>query len=446
MLAEDLRPTHQAMLDGESQRRRQILEGKRLKLMEQLLAEAQHEDTDLIKDILNGFDLTGQLPESSVFKKKFRPATLHCSELRKIAATSRQAMLRAVGSSGDPELDQGLMEANLKEVNKGFILGPVSEAELPAGATLTRRFAVRQKNKIRPIDDYRASLVNSSVTQTEGVTVHAIDHIAAMIALWMRASVGSKKVGGLTAKCWDLSDAYKQLPLSVHAFEHDAYLVVFDPSSQGPCIYQQKVLPFGLIASVTSFLRLSLAIWKLGTSHLSLMWPSYFDDFMSLTEQGIERHTDMVIAFLFSTLGWRLSLEKLVELDAICKVLGAKVDLSDTHLGMAYMANTPERTAELLSELDSILKEGVLSRKDGERLRGRLQFASGQLFGRLISNHLKKLSDHIRVGRRSISPELRVALDAIKLQVSQNVPRRVSGRLSKYVHVYIDASFEPDWY
>eukprot|EP00435_Cladocopium_sp_Y103_P068545 s153_g31.t1 len=241
-------------------------------------------------------------------------------------------------------------------------------------------------------------MVNSSVTQTEGVTVHTIDHISAMIALWMRLSAQGKKDVGLRAKCGDLSDAYKQLPLSDHAFEHDAFLVMFDPDSQSPCIYQQKVLPFGSIASVTSFLRLSLALWKLGSALLSIAWSSYFDDFLSLAETGMERHTDMVITFLFSTLGWKLATEKLVDFDSVCKVLGVKLDLAEADLGTTLVMNTPERVDELIADIDQVLRSGVLSRRDGERLRGRLQFASSQLFG----------------------------------------------KLSDYVHLYVDASFEPN--
>ena len=74
---------------------------------------------------------------------------------------------------------------------------------------------MKQKNKVRPIDDYTASLVN------EGVTIHTIDHIASMLAFWMRS--GSLSAGdGLVAKCWDLSDAYKQVPLSDEAFHLDS--------------------------------------------------------------------------------------------------------------------------------------------------------------------------------------------------------------------------------
>ena len=107
----------------------------------------------------------------------------------------------------------------------------------------------------------------------------------------------------LLGKCWDLSDAYEQLPLSDHAFQHDAFLVLFDPTIQKPRVYQQRVLPFGSVASVTAFFRLSLSLWKLCTF---LMWSSYCDDFLSLAEEGLERHTDMTVSFLLSILGLKL--------------------------------------------------------------------------------------------------------------------------------------------
>ena len=141
----------------------------------------------------------------------------------------------------------------MKEVEKGFLEGPVCHSSLPPGSTLTKRFPVKQKNKVRPIDDYKASLVNFAVTQNEGVTIHTIDHIASMAACWMRS--GNLNQGDpLVAKCWDLSDAYKQVPLSDNAFELESYLPVYDPSSKDAKIFKQRVLPFGSIASVTAFL------------------------------------------------------------------------------------------------------------------------------------------------------------------------------------------------
>ena len=151
--------------------------------------------------------------------------------------------------------------------------------DLKRGSTLTKRFPVRQKNKVGPIDDYTASLVNFAVTQNEGATLHTIDHIAAMMACLMRKG-SIKPEDGLVAKCWDLSDAYKQVPLSDEAFDLDSYLAMHDPNSKSAKIFKQSVLPFGSIASVTAFLRGALAIWKVGTSLIRFLWSAYFDDFL----------------------------------------------------------------------------------------------------------------------------------------------------------------------
>ena len=104
----------------------------------------------------------------------------------------------------------------------------------------------------------------------------------------------------LVAKCWDLSDAYKQVPLSDNAFELDSYLAVYDPSSKGAKIFKQRVLPFGSIASVTAFLRVSLAIWKIGSSLLKLMWSAYFDDFLCLARESEAKHVDFCVSSIFS--------------------------------------------------------------------------------------------------------------------------------------------------
>ena len=72
----------------------------------------------------------------------------------------------------------------------------------------------------------------------------------------------------------------KQLPTQRRClYDLDAYLVVYCPETRKPEVFKQKVLPFGSVASVTAFLRVSQAIWKIGTVLLGLMWSSYFDDF-----------------------------------------------------------------------------------------------------------------------------------------------------------------------
>ena len=269
--------------------------------------------------------------------------------------------------SGDRETDLSLFAATMKEVEKGFIKGPTNKEELLAGSTLTKRFPVKQQNKVRPIDDCKASLVNFAVTQNEGVTIHTIDHIASMLAFWMKG--GSLSVGdGLVAKCWDLSDAYKQVPLSVEAFHLDSCLAVYDPSCSSAKIFKQCALPFGSIASVTAFLRVSLALWKVGSTLLHLLWSVYFDDFLWLARSSGSKHIDFCVDALFSLLGGRISNNKLLDFNTLCKVLGVQLDLRQSGDRLCFVTNTEERVEELVNELDEALRTKIFSRSEGRSL------------------------------------------------------------------------------
>ena len=193
-----------------------------------------------------------------------------------------------------------------------------------------RHFGIIQKGKVRPIDDYKASLVNASVTRVETVTLHGIDHIACLASLMLSETACRGKSVKLLAKCWDLASAYKQVALSDEAHHLDSYIVVCNPSTNAPEIYQQAVLPFGSVASVTEFLRCALGIWMVGARLLDLTWSLYFDDFLSLTTANLAKHTEMCISALFHLLGWTLSEYKLVPFDEFCKVLGVELNLVDS--------------------------------------------------------------------------------------------------------------------
>lgn len=291
--------------------------------------------------------------------------------------------------------------------------------------------------------------MNPSVSQTETATVHTVDHVASMIACLLRSSERKARKLELVAKTWDLADAYKQIPLSDRAFDLDAYLAVYCPT--GPTtnkaeIFQQRVLPFGSVASVTAFLRVAHGVWKLGSRLLKLIWTSYFDDFFSVAEEPTARHTDLVIMSMFNLLGWKLSSGKLIDYHTMCKVLGVEFDFKLAGEGLVAVRNTEDRTKELCDKLDLILDTNILKRAGGERLRGRLQFASGQLFGRSARNSLRTLSKHIASNRQRLCEETSSALRNLRHQLQENMPRTIRGSTSDHIHMYVDASFDLDGY
>ena len=96
----------------------------------------------------------------------------------------------------------------------------------------SRRFGVVQNDKIRPVDDLSESLINSTVTETEKITLEGLDEICCLARFFAGATTdgvrtyklptedGTVFSGELHADCHggqarrvqlDLKSAYKQL-------------------------------------------------------------------------------------------------------------------------------------------------------------------------------------------------------------------------------------------
>jgi len=81
------------------------------------------------------------------------------------------------------------------------------------------------------------------------------------------------------------------------------------------------------------------------------------------------------------------------------------------------VCNTQARVDELKSSMQAILDSGMLSKTDGEGLRGRLQFASNQLFGKRFRNYFPELNMHVFRNLRKVSPELAAALRLMSMRL-----------------------------
>ena len=86
---------------------------------------------------------------------------------------------------------------------------------------------------------------------------------------------------------------------------------------------------------------------------------------------------------------------KLIAFDPLCKVLGVQIDLRQSGDLLCRVSNTEERVEELIKEIDDVLTSKHLARAEGERLRGRLQFASSQVFGSKFKRLLTVRSNHL---------------------------------------------------
>ena len=208
---------------------RSIMSAKRIALLERILQDEGYPDIGLVQDLKRGFDLVGELPTAGgMLPAKLVPATMAVGELAPNASRARAAMRTASASCGDPNMDEMLYQKTLDEVERGWLLGPLPWDSLEPNAVVSKRFALQQGEKLRPIDDYSMSSVNATVTVKDQATADNVDVICAMM---LQLMTGLRSVGRSTelkARSFDLAAAYRQLCVSPtsRAF---SYICVYNP-------------------------------------------------------------------------------------------------------------------------------------------------------------------------------------------------------------------------
>ncbi len=139
--------------------------------MKHVIVGEGYDDVGLADDLIAGFSLVVDAPRSHVLPQKMTPSTLSTADLKSNASKANKALRFMTRSSGDAELDQKLWDRTQAELQRGWLLGPLGWEDLPDSAVVSRRFPISQSAKVRPIDDFSQSQVNSTVTTYEQATV-----------------------------------------------------------------------------------------------------------------------------------------------------------------------------------------------------------------------------------------------------------------------------------
>ena len=135
------------------------------------------------------------------------------------------------------------------------------------------------------------------------------------------------------------------------------------------------------------------------------MWTCFFDDFLTFSKGVHSDNTARTVDMLFRLLGWRYAVEgdKAQEFSASFTALGIQIDLGKFPEGVVEFSNTVKRVKELNETIQLLLNKGPMTVLESQKLRGRMQFADSQLFGRVSKFCMKAVSDHAFVhgaGRR----------------------------------------------
>ncbi|CAE7465617.1 NaCP60E [Symbiodinium sp. CCMP2592] len=355
-------------------------------------------------------------------------------------------MMTAAGCSDehlfrDEELEQTVWTETQKEIDACWVW----VATEFSGRSITMRFGIRQGGKVRLIDDCTISCLNLTVGLRERFELHTIGKLAAVLSCaleWAPAGHLNHWVG----RNYDLKSAYKQY--GIHPDDRDLVRIAVNrPGQDSPEILGLNALPFGSVASVSAFLRVSYAVWKIGIVLARVLWTAYFDDFTNVCRSLLKDNTAWAIESLFDLLGisFDRSGRKAVEHAAVFGTLGLQVDLSHSAERRVLIGHTEKRKDELVESLNGVMDAGSIEPRSFERLRGRMVFFEGYSFGRVSNQAMRTLA---RASKSSVTFELglrhKAALQVLLDRVSSSAPLIVQPRIRSTWILFTDGACEPE--
>ena len=379
---------------------RNIMRGKNLQLLREILNDLNYRDKTLVDDLCSGFKLTGWLPKSGVFPGRIRHPEYDVQTLKVLGKGLKKSVLAQVRNAEVDEVAESTWSTTLEEERLGCIWrDPVQNLD---GKVVAKRFGLQQKNKIRVIDDCSVGGLNAACGIRERFKIHAIDEMCAYVA-WIFSKQKRGMNHKIVGKTFDLKSAYRQFCICKE--DRDlARIMVFDTDKRVPTTFGLNVLPFGAVGSVAGFLRASLALHFVGVVGLHLAWTAFYDDFTIITSPQLKNSSELAAASLFDLLGVVFAKEddKCMEFSESFKTLCVMVDLSESAEGRAYQGYTESRKEELQHMLSDVLAKGSIDAKLAESLRGRMQWFETFAQGRVANSAVKKLGDLAFTGRRTV--------------------------------------------
>eukprot|EP00435_Cladocopium_sp_Y103_P008039 s5736_g2.t1 len=424
--------------------------GKKLLVFREMLEAYNYPDVAVCDELEKGAELIGEVHETAMLPRKYVPALCSEEELAKRSEMVRATIMAENGSSGDSLVDEEVWNKTLDEVAKGWLLGPLDDSDVPLSSPISRRFGlVQKKNKVRLIDDFSESGVNACVTVVESPVLHTIDIACAFLQMWFSCCHRFNVSSALVTRTFDLTSAYRQVGLSTNG-RRFAYLRVYDPGTKRLRLFQATVLPFGAVKSVHTFLRCARALWWLGVIACRLLWTSFYDDYICFSQPDLQNSSQLTVAALFKLTGWLFAEtgDKCKPFDECCEALGVLFNLSQSGMRIATVHNTASRIEELCAFIDKVMEERSLNSKTAQRLRGRMQFADSQIYGKVGKRCMRVLADFSECRRTLLLDKDIFFLKLFREMLVSDRPRSIRPVDERNALIFTDACYEKenrDW-
>ena len=423
------------------QHAKRLMQHKRFLLWKEMLQASSYSDPGVVEEMQQGIMLTGETFRTTLWPEKFTPAVISVEELADISRRDRWSVVSHPIVSEDDKVNKSVWEQTLQEVADGFIEGPFEMSSVPLDMPVSKRFGVVQGQKIRCVDDFSGSSVNMTVQSCESPRPHTLDVVAGLMAEMMECDKATKSWVG---RVFDLKSAYRQCFVHKDSLRY-SFIGVFDPNDNRVKAFRMLALPFGNIRSVHSFLRISHSLWHIGVQIFKIPWSNYFDDFVTIADEREASNVTETVHCLFRLLGWKFAEggAKAPPFSSSFSALGVNINVGKMACGEVVIDNTESRKQDLCKTIEGCLETNKLSRHDALKLRGRMQFTSGQVYGRVVKTCLGYVTTHAYSAVVSkMNQQTTNALQLYRDMLLYQGPRVLSCRSSSTWYFFTDASYE----
>jgi hypothetical protein len=378
-------------------------------------------DTTLVERFVFGFPVTGDIPDSGVYRPvepldtlaafharlRFFTASTHAWNTRLHHRLSRHARaaagealvgLHAAADKTRSERDKGLVRgpfdspSAVRQHLASLTARPLGDIPLPRAMP---RFPVRQKGSWRAIDDGKASGANAATRLHETVTTPSFVFPAIVArAVADAASARHHDTPGMTVALCDLAAAYRTVPTSQPEF---TTFGLYDPHATPPRpqYYYIPGHPFGLTSAVVNFNRVPELVTIAARAMCLALLDHYFDDFIIVDLEAGGRTALSCVESIMLDLGSgsprvppqpirspELDPSKTQETAHTNTVLGVLANLSAVaSSGIVRFHPTPERIQTIIDAFEAALQRGKLTPHEASRLRGKLYFLLSAAYG-----------------------------------------------------------------
>ena len=403
---------------------------KSLDSWKEMLHTSGYSDLDVFGELAFGTRLVGEIPPTGLWPRRFQPQTITEQDLRCVARRKRGSLADRGAGVREVDFCEEVWQQTLDEVKSGALIGPLSIDSIPEDCPLSKRFGIQQ-------DDFSMSSVNSCVQCTESPKPHTSDFLAAVMAELMATRAASSETW--LGRAFDLKCAYRQCAVRPSSKMYSHIFVQEPIETLKLWAFQMRALPFGAVRSVHGFLRVSASLWYLLTKEFLILTTNYFDDYVEAAS------ITACVHLFFRITGWRFAETgpKAPDFAELFQAVGISINVTDLHCNVVQFDNIESRKTELVRALTQILEDGRLIARDAFRLRGRLQFASGQIFGRVARAALNAITSHAYNRRREVlDDETKFYLDLRRRFLQSTGPRVVRPSDANFSFILTDAFFE----